>query len=128
MRCPRCESDQLYKNGVRHLKDGTPVQYYQCRSCQKRFNERAGTPMSRLRSSVDEVSMALKMRSEGLGLRASGRVMGRSHGTIRQWEARFAEQSDAWSPPAPNHCDVTLEGDELYTKVGQNRPAHLSDG
>ncbi|WP_441347314.1 transposase, partial [Romeriopsis navalis] len=60
MRCPRCESDQLYKNGVRQLKDGTPVQYYQCRVCEKRFNERAGTPMSRLRSSVDEVSMALK--------------------------------------------------------------------
>ena len=39
----------------------------------KRFNERTGTAMSRLRTPSNVVSFALKMRSEGMGIRASGR-------------------------------------------------------
>jgi hypothetical protein len=27
-----------------------------------------------------------------------------------------------WSPPAPEGGEVTIEGDELYTRVGENLP------
>jgi hypothetical protein len=34
----------------------------------------------------------------------------------------MAAQVATWSPPAPVGSDVTLENDELYTRVGENLP------
>jgi hypothetical protein len=33
------------------------------------------------------------------------------------WEKRLASESQDWSPPVPVGCDITIEGDEVYTKV-----------
>lgn len=64
--------------------------------------------------------MVLKMRGEGLGLRASGRVANHSHSTIARWEQRMAAQEQQWSPQLPSERSVTIEHDELYTRVGEN--------
>ena len=76
--------------------------------------------MSRLRTSPNVVSLALKMRSEGMGIRASGRVLEKSHVSIMRWEQKMADQAQQWSPSAPAGSDVTIEGDEVYTRVGEN--------
>lgn len=78
--------------------------------------------MARLRTPTSIVSIALKMRGEGMGVRASGRVLTKSHSTILRWQQRLAQQADSWSPPAPKGSEVTLENDELYTRVGENLP------
>lgn len=78
--------------------------------------------MARLRTPTSIVSIALKMRGEGMGVRASGRVLTKSHSTILRWQQRLAQQVDSWSPPAPKGSEVTLENDELYTRVGENLP------
>ena len=78
--------------------------------------------MARLRTPAETVAMALKMRSEGLGVRASGRVLGKSHSAILRWEGRVAAQENSWSPSAPSNSEVSLENDELYTRVGENLP------
>jgi len=72
--------------------------------------------MARLRTPTTVVSYALKMRSEGMGVRASRRVLDKSHSTILRWEARSAAPEAAWSPPAPVGSKDTLENDELYTR------------
>ena len=122
MQCPYCESQAVVKNGKYNLKDGRAVQHHLCKDCGKRFSAKTGTPMSRLRTPAEVVAMALKMRSEGLGVRASGRVLGKSHSAILRWEGRVASQEDSWSPPAPTNSEVRLENDELYTRVGENVP------
>lgn len=66
------------------------------------------------------VSQALKMRTEGLGVRATGRVLGKSHASIICWERHLAAKEGEWSPSAPVGGDVTVEGDELYTRVSEN--------
>jgi len=38
--CPQCGSKRLYKDGLRYLADGTPVQRYLCRNCGYRFTLR----------------------------------------------------------------------------------------
>ena len=76
--------------------------------------------MSRLRTPASVVSLALNMRSEGMGIRASGRVLEKSHVSIMRWEQKLAEHSQPWSPSAPAGGDVTIEGDEVYTRVGEN--------
>lgn len=122
MECPICRSNQVVKRGFDKLKDGTAIQRYRCKTCGKRFNERTGTPMARLRSSSEVISYAIGARTEGMGVRATGRTFGKSHTTILRWEARLADQAEQWSPPAPQGSDVTVEGDEVYTRVGENLP------
>ena len=78
--------------------------------------------MARLRTPSSVVEYALKSRSEGMGMRAIGRVYGKSHATIIRWQERLARQGEAWSPPTPEGSEVTLEGNELYTRVGENLP------
>jgi transposase-like protein len=120
MQCPHCQSETVVKNGTRRLQDDSVVQYYRCRNCHRNFNERTGTPMARLRTPSQVVEFALKNRSEGMGARATGRVFDKSHTTVLRWEERLAEFTDAWSPPVPEGSDMTLEGDEVYTRVGEN--------
>jgi hypothetical protein len=66
--------------------------------------------------------MAMKVRSEGLGIRATSRVLGKSDGSIINWEKRLSAQLSNWSPNAPEGGEVTGEGDEIYTRVGENLP------
>lgn len=122
MKCPHCQSEETVKNGTARLQDGSTQQRYLCRQCDKRFNERTNTPMARLRTSSQVVAAALNVRSEGLGVRATGRSFGTSHSTIINWERRLAAKVEQWSPPAPEGRDVTIEGDEVYTRVGANLP------
>ena len=66
--------------------------------------------------------MAINARTEGLGIRAAGRVLGKSPGSIIRWEARLSAQLSSWSPPSPEETDIMVEGDEVYTRVGENHP------
>ena len=73
--------------------------------------------MARLRTPTTIVSLAMKMRTEGMGIRASGRVLEKSHSTIIRWEKRLADKQTDWSPPAPVGGDITVEASELYTRA-----------
>jgi len=107
MECPYCHEQKVVKNGKHYHKDGTGIQDYQCKVCVKRFSERTGTPMSRLRTPANVVSLAIKMRTEGMGIRASGRVLDKSHTSIMRWEQKLAAQQEQWSPSAPSGSDIT---------------------
>jgi transposase-like protein len=121
MNCVYCESERIVKNGKEQAV-GQSIQVYRCKDCRRRFNERSGTPMARLRTDPAEIALAMKMRSEGLGIRATGRVIAKSGGSIINWEQRLSKQRKKWSPTAPAGGEVTLEGDEVYTRVGENLP------
>ncbi len=75
MNCVDGESEQIVKNG-KNQSGGKSVQRYLCQECGRRFNERSGTPMAKLRTPTATISLALKARSEGLGLGATGRGLG----------------------------------------------------
>jgi transposase-like protein len=122
MNCPTCQNKNVVKNGTTKRQDNSVVQKYLCKACNRQFNERTGTPMSRLRTSSAIVGAALNVRTEGLGIRATGRSFGKSHSTIMRWEQRLAQQNIQWSPSAPDGAEVTREGDEVYTRVGENLP------
>ena len=78
--------------------------------------------MARLRTSLEVIALAMKVRSEGLGIRATGRVLGKSGGSVINWEKRLSVQLSDWSPNAPEEGEVTVEGNEVYTRVGKNLP------
>jgi transposase-like protein len=121
MNCVYCKSEHIVKNG-KGQANGQMIQTYRCKDCGRRFNERSGTPMARLRTAPEVISMAMNVRSEGLGIRATGRVLKKSAASIITWEKRLSAQLSNWSPNAPEGGEVTLEGDEVYTRVGENLP------
>jgi transposase-like protein len=77
MNCVYCESKRIVKNGKGQGAE-QKIQTYRCNDCGRRFNERSGTPMARLRTAPEVIALAMKVRSEGLGIRATGRVLQKS--------------------------------------------------
>jgi len=75
MECPHCQEQKVVKNGKTYHQDGKAFQNYLCKGCGKQFNERIRTPISRLKIPANVVSLALNMRTEGMEIRASGRVL-----------------------------------------------------
>ncbi|OYQ64861.1 hypothetical protein B9G53_09705 [Pseudanabaena sp. SR411] len=45
-----------------------------------------------------------------------------------RWEQKMATQAQQWSPSAPAGSDVTIERDEVYTRVGENHFPSESKG
>lgn len=122
MKCVDCGSERVLKNGTKRLQTQQVVQQFLCKECGRRFNERTGTPMSRLRTPVEVIEMALNARGEGLGVRATGRVVKKSASQVSVWEEKLSKHLQNYSPPAPEGGEVTVEGDEVYTRVGENLP------
>jgi transposase-like protein len=89
MERPHCQSEKTVENVKDYHQDGKATQNYLCNGCGKRFNERTGTPMLRLITPASIVSFALKMGTEGMGIRASGRVLEKSHTSIMRWEQKL---------------------------------------
>jgi transposase-like protein len=121
MKCIYCKSERVVKNG-KNQSVGKLIQRYLCRECGRRSNERSGTPIAKLKTPVETISLAMKARSEGLGVRATGRVLGVAANSVINWENHLSAALPNWSPAAPIGGEVTIEGDEVYTRVGENLP------
>jgi transposase len=57
--------------------------------------------MARLGTLPESVCVAVKIRTEGMGIRAAGRILEKSHATIIRWQKRLATKQKDWSPRAP---------------------------
>jgi transposase-like protein len=90
MSCIYCESRTVVKNG-KGQSIGEIIQRYLCNACGRRFNERSGTPIANLQTSTEVISLAMKMRSEGLGMRARARVIGVAPNSVIKWEQRLSK-------------------------------------
>lgn len=86
--------------------------------------------MENLKSPISKVASVIRVRSEGLGLRATGRCFGIHKNTVSQWESRFSDQKAPLMLYAICHdfLKLTFEGDELYTVVGKRGEACDSQG
>jgi transposase-like protein len=129
-RCPSCSSldttlFRIYNtvhNGSRHL--------IRCETCNRLFSENSNTAVENLKTPISKVASALLLRSEGLGLRATGRVLGSHKGTIARWEQLFGDQKATLMLYSFCHefVSLTFEGDELYTVVGKRTDPSDSKG
>lgn len=76
MKCPKCQSSKIIKNGHRRGK-----QCYKCNDCDRQYVE---SPVTR--SYPPEVKqLCLKMYLNGMGLRGIERVTKIHHTTIMLW-------------------------------------------
>ena len=93
MSCPHCLSTSVSKRKFRTLLG---YRTFYCRGCDRRFNERSGTPFNDLQFPTDIVLLAVLWRLRyKLGLRDVAELLLQrgfevSYETIRVWEFRFA--------------------------------------
>uniref|UniRef100_A0A1D9GAK3 Transposase n=1 Tax=Moorena producens (strain JHB) TaxID=1454205 RepID=A0A1D9GAK3_MOOP1 len=110
MKCPRCQSCQIRKNGHRRGK-----QNYQCFDCGRQFVETYSTQGDP--SNIKEY--CLKMYVNGSGFRAIERITGVNHNTVIRWVKKVAIPI----PDAPKVLEIPeiTEIDELQTFVGKKK-------
>lgn len=127
--CPECESPSLKIHSRYSTQSGERL-IYACECCGQKRSETYGSPAFNLKTPLSKVAFALKLRSEGMGLRAVGRCLNCSKREVTQWESRFAGQKQALQVYTQVHryLSLTFESDEIYTRVGQNLPASQSQG
>jgi transposase-like protein len=111
MKCPRCQSTAISKNGFRGSK-----QNHRCRDCGRQFID---SPQTHRGYSDDVRELCLKMYLNGMGFRAIERVTEIHHTTIISWvqqaEATLTERDQVPDPPEVG------EVDELQTFVGAKK-------
>lgn len=87
--CPNKDCSEYGKIGIGNMvkygKSAQGRQRYQCRVCQKVFNERKGTLFYGKRTAVKDIVESLAMVAEGMGIRATARVKGIKHDTLSAW-------------------------------------------
>ncbi len=105
MRCHRCSSARLRKNGIVHTR-----QRYRCKDCGYNFTvEQKSTAFA---ASIKK--QALQLYLEGNGFRAIGRLLGVSHVSVYRWIRHMGEQATALQ--SQQAMDV-VEIDELHTYI-----------
>ncbi len=122
MNCPHCESTATTRR-----KASTTLGYrrFNCRSCQRRFNERTGTPFNDLHYPTDVVLLAVlwrlryKLSFRDVAEMLLQRGIETTHETIRTWEFRFAPLlAEQLRAKRRGRAGVSWYLDETYVKVG----------
>jgi len=128
--CPSCGSQDLKNHRRYETVHNGPRELHECKACGTIFSETWGTPMKDLKSPISKVASVIRVRSEGLGQRATGRCFGIHKNTVADWENKFAEQKGPLMLYTVCHefIKLTFEGDELYTVVGERGEPSYSQG
>nr|WP_320193811.1 hypothetical protein [uncultured Desulfobacter sp.] len=94
------------------------------------FSETHNTATNNIKTPISKVASALRLRGEGLGLRATGRVLRLNKSSIALWGNRFADQKSTLLLYGFCHefISLTFEGDGLYTIVGKRTMPLESEG
>jgi putative transposase len=120
--CPHCSS-----SSTSELKQKTILGYrcFRCGSCERKFNERTGTPFNFLEFPTDVVLLVVRWRLRyklslpDLGEMFLERGLSFTHEAVRAWETRFAPMiSDALRRHRRGSLGVSWVVDETYVKVG----------
>ena len=111
MKCPRCNSTHIRKNGLRRSK-----QNHICVDCSRQFVE---NPKQNRGYSAETKNICLKMYVNGMGFRGIERVTDVHHTTIINWVKQIGELlPDSYEPEQNPQVG---ELDELETFVGSKK-------
>ena len=101
-----------------------------CASCKCLFSETKNTFIQNIKNPISKIWEVINNRNEGIGLNAASRTCGVTKNTIISWENKFLNIYKVLFLYAITHCylQLTVEGDEFYTKIKQNLPSDQSTG
>lgn len=128
--CPECNSENFKCHCRYSIKNGETRKLFVCQNCGNYFSETKNTPLEGLKTAVSRISQVLEAVNDGLGLNATCRTFHVGKNSIKLWLNRLGGLKETLLLYALCHqfIQLQIEGDELYTKVAENKPAHLSEG
>ena len=128
--CPACSNIDIEIYSTYTTKSAGERNLLKCKVCNKIFSETNSTAMFQVNTEISKIASCIKLRSEGLGQRATARVLGIHKNTVKAWEDKFSSLKDTLKAYLFCHefVKLTFEGDEVYTRVKSNKPAHESEG
>lgn len=130
LRCPECDSENFKPHTTYTVSGGEERQIFKCPDCGCHFSETKNTPIQGLKTPLSFIIQVLNGLNEGLGINAAARTFGTSKKSINRWLKRLASLREVLLLYALCHqfLQQIVEGDELYTKVCQNKPPSESEG
>lgn len=112
------------KQNVYVRRTRNSVRYVRCRTCRKEFSERKGTPLFALRIPQTKAIDTVKHLAEGVGVRATARLIGVSRDTVGRILKRVGTHAKATHDEQVQALDVPeAQMDEMWSFVGKKRQA-----
>ena len=130
LRCPYCGGQHLQQQRSYRVKTGETRHIYHCWECTQRFSETKHTFLEKLRTPLSKIAQVLQALNDGMGINAACRTFHLSKNTVYDWLERLAGLKETLLLYALCHRFVSqiIEGDELYTRVHENKAPEESEG
>jgi transposase-like protein len=117
--CPKCKSERIVRNAVRHNKSGD-IQRYMCKACEKRFSFNIG--FEKMRATPQAITGAMQLYFTGESLRNVQkflRLQGISvdHTTVYRWIKKYVGLMEKYLEQIKPQVSDTWRADELYVKI-----------
>lgn len=129
--CPECNTEDFKCHTRYTVKSGKQRTIFYCPDCGNYFSETNNTPLAGLKTPLSRISTVVEaVINDGMGLNAACRTFHVGKNSIKRWLSRLGGLKETLLLYALCHqfIQLLIEGDELYTKLGENKPAHLSEG
>ena len=128
--CPECHSEQFKRHTGYTVSTGEQRAIYYCLAGGTYFSETKNTPLEGLKTPLSRISTVLDAINDGQGLNAACRTFHVGKNSLKRWLARLGGLKETLLIYSLCHQFIQqlVEGDELYTKVGQTKPVPTSEG
>jgi len=128
--CPTCNSENIKAHTTYTTQNGEQRTIFHCQNCQEYFSETKNTPLAGLRTPLSQIKQVIDALNDGMGINAAVRTFNVAKNTIYDWLERMVGLKEVLLLYALCHQFLTqmVEGDELYTKVKENKAPDQSEG
>ena len=128
--CPKCNSENFKRHTGYTLKNGEPREIFYCRDCDTYFSETKNTPLAGLKTPVSRMALIAEAINDRMGLKAACRIFHVGKNSLKRWVSRLGDLKETLLLYTLCHQFIQqlVEGDELYAKVGENKPGLASEG
>ena len=121
--CPRCQSEDIIKGGIRHNKSGD-IQKYLCKECGYWFTVNLG--FEKMHANPRMITAAMQLYFSGESLRNTQKFLrlqglNVSHVAILKWIRKYVALMDKYLAQITPNVSDTWRADELYVKFKGNR-------
>lgn len=128
--CPTCNSSEFKGHSRYEIQSGETRWIYHCPKCGSYFSETKHTFLEGLRSPLSRIATVLDALNEGMGINAVCRVFKVAKNSVYLWLERLGGLKETLLLYAVCHKFLVqlIEGDEVYTRVHENKPPDESEG
>jgi transposase-like protein len=122
-KCPRCKSEKVVREGIRHNKKSGDIQRYSCKECKSYFTINVG--FEGMHATPQLITSAIQLYFTGESFRNVQKFLTLqglevSHQTVYNWIKRYVALMEGYLEKITPNVSGTWRTDELFLKVKGN--------